>query len=377
MTEHLNCVLEDHRIDGIDDTIQTLKFYPQQGQNILASGGWDSKVRVWTIQYTLNSNNVTNSYSVGNNKTIFNTNLMAHQQFSSPILGLCWKPNSSILLASDCEGNIYNYDIQSNQNMVLGKHTSGCKELDFVQNNNMNLLVSGGWDKYLNFWDFRQQSPALSLNLDKKIYNISISGNLLVVAFEKRIIQYYNLNKLGHQFLPEAEFESHLKYQTKSLCTFPNSTGYGVGSIEGRIAIKNIDLNVPPKIEKGLMNNTNDFSFKSNRQNNNVDVYSVNAITFNKPYGTFATGGGDGYFYIWDKKNRTKLKNGYFDDKAPITALEYNALGDLLAYAAGNDWSKGLYSNNSIKPRIGIHYLPEIERKEKPEMNKGNNYYRR
>ena len=47
-------------------------------------------------------------------------------------------------------------------------------------------------------------------------------------------------NVKNNIFKPELIFNSHLNYQTRKVCDFPNGKGFAIGSIEGRIAIKNI-----------------------------------------------------------------------------------------------------------------------------------------
>ncbi len=381
MNEHTNCVPYDTKIENLEDTIQAMKFYPQIGVNYLATCGWDAKIRIFNIQQET-SNQSFNNYSYQNNSQSqikLNPTLVSTQQMNSPLLNLCWHIGNQSLISSDVDGGIFSMNMQNNQVTQLGKHTSGCKELALFNYNNNSYLISAGWDGFINFWDFRQQNPILSHNMNKKIYTMSLSDSLLVVGYEKRIIQYFNLNKLFMQnsFVPEAEFESSLKFQTRCISCLPSAAGYIIGSIEGRVGVKNLDLNIPPKIEKNQMNNQNDFSFRIHRQNN-TEIYSVHTIAVNKAFGTFATGGGDGFFYIWDKKNRGKLKTGHYDDKAPITALEYNESGDILAYAGGYDWAQGIHGNLLIKPRIGLHYLTDIEKKEGPDKTSQiNNFYRK
>ena len=335
-------------------------------------------MRVWDIKYQLsNSGHSTSFYYGGNNnyqsKANFSSQLIGGQQFPEPILNVCWKGNSTNLFVSDVTGGIYNYDIQSNSINKLGAHSLGCKEIIYYENNGLNLLISGGWDGMLNFWDLRQPNPAFSINMNYKIYSMSMSFPLLVVGMDKQKIAYFNLNMLGNNFNKIAEFDSHLKHQTRVISTFPDACGYIIGSIEGRVAVKHVNLNKMPNIDKqtNLMHSDGDFAFRCHRSgNNNSNVYAVNTIAFNKVYHTFATGGGDGTFHLWDKSSKNKLKIGYHEDKSPITCLAYSEDGNLLAYSSGNDWSKGVFDNTQKPNRIGIHYLIDDEKKQKPPQKK-------
>jgi len=57
-------------------------------------------------------------------------------------------------------------------------------------------------------------------------------------------------------------------------------------------------------------------------------------------HGTLVTVGSDGVFSYWDKDARTKLKSSDCI-KQSITKCCFNANGQIFAYAAGYDWSKG------------------------------------
>ena len=131
-----------------------------------------------------------------------------------------------------------------NKGTQIGKHDLGAKEVYWV--NNMNCLVSGGWDGRLCFWDPRQpNTPAMYFDLGKKIYTMSMVYPLLVIGMSDRVCTYFNLTKVGGTgFGPEVKFESHLKYQTRAIAVFPEANGYGISSIEGRVAIKYIDWNL-------------------------------------------------------------------------------------------------------------------------------------
>jgi mRNA export factor len=70
-------------------------------------------------------------------------------------------------------------------------------------------------------------------------------------------------------------------------------------------------------------------------------IYTVNGISFNKKFNTFATYGQDGCYFLWNKDNKSKLKStkpGPF----PITAGDYHEAATLFAFAFGYDYGKGL-----------------------------------
>ena len=359
-------ILPDH----IDDTIQCMKFISTQNVNFLATGGWDNKLRVFNINYNIiNSNN--------NEEAKISSNLEYSYSHNSPILSLSWEGNSGRIFTGCADSSINVLDMAKKNLTTIGNHKSACREVIYHQN--YNILLTGGWDGIVNIFDLRSNGPVCSYQFNNKVYSMSCAKDLFVVGLSELKIAYFDLRKLQNNiFKPELIFNSHLKYQTRKICVFPDGKGFAEGSIEGRVAIKNIkDLNNPPSInnetgttmgqdEKGNA----DFAFRCHRNANitpNI-VYTVNDIAFNPVYGTFCTVGSDGIYCIWDKLNKTRLfERNNAADKIPLTACDYNSNGNLLAFASGYDWSRGAEAareyNNYYANKIGIHFLPPNQRK--------------
>jgi len=359
-------ILPDH----IDDTIQCMKFISTQNVNFLATGGWDNKLRVFNINYNIiNSNN--------NEEAQISSNLEYSYSHNSPILSLSWEGNSGRIFTGCADSSINILDMAKKNLATIGNHKSACREVIYHQN--YNILLTGGWDGIVNIFDLRSSGPVCSYQFNNKVYSMSCAKDLFVVGLSELKIAYFDLRKLqNNTFKPELIFNSHLKYQTRKICVFPDGKGFAEGSIEGRVAIKNIkDLNNPPSInnetgttmgqdEKGNA----DFAFRCHRNANitpNI-VYTVNDIAFNPVYGTFCTVGSDGIYCIWDKLNKTRLfERNNSSDKIPLTACDYNSNGNLLAFASGYDWSRGAEAarefNNYYANKIGIHFLPPNQRK--------------
>lgn len=149
----------------------------------------------------------------------------------------------------------------------------------------------------------------------------------------QRLVYTFNLQNPGQ---PHSTIPSPLKHQTRCIATFPDCTGYAVGSIEGRVAIHHVDDS----------NKSRNFAFKCHRQplqnqgrNATNEVYAVNSISFH-PQGTFATAGSDGVFNFWDKDSKQRLKN-FTRVTAPISTATFSPDGSLYGYAVSYDWSKG------------------------------------
>ena len=346
----------------IDDTVQCMRFFPSKNINYFASGGWDSKLRIFEVKYDITGPS-------GNNNIV---NIISNQinlcQHSSPILTLSWFGQQGALFSGCFDGSINYIDCQKNILTKIGDHKYGCREVIFLDK--FNLLLSGGYDGILKLWDIRDnKGPITSFQFNNKVYTMSYAKNLLIVGLSENILSYFNLGNLQRsKFQPELIYNSHIKDQIKKVAALKDGDGYAEGNSTGRIAVKYIDFNNPKfDYEINELKTERDFSFRCYRElkDNVVYSYHVNDIAVNPEYGTICTAEGDGHYRIWDLDKRARVydrKN--FIDRTPLTACEYNLKGDLLAYASGYDWSKGaqvahLYS----RPKIFLHYLQPAQRK--------------
>lgn len=209
--------------------------------------------------------------------------------------------------------------------------------------------MSGGYDKKLNFWDGRTPNPVGAIDLPDKCYDIDVRENLMVVATADKQVLVYDVSGQPRE---HARVKSPLKYQTRSVRCFPDMSGFAIGSIEGRVGIHNNNKQLESK----------NFSFKCHRQDQNV--FAVNTIAFH-PTGIFATAGSDGFIHLWDKDNKQKLKSFPRVD-CSISCANFNAQGNLFAYAKSYDWSKGSSHYTPGSPNeIFIHYTTQEEIKPK------------
>ncbi len=167
----------------------------------------------------------------------------------------------------------------------------------------------------------------------------------MVVATADKHVLVYDVSGTPKEY---ARKVSPLKYQTRCVRCFPDMTGFAIGSIEGRVGIQ----------YNNKAQENKQFSFKCHRKES--DVYAVNAIAFH-PVGKFATVGSDGVVTFWDKDNKQKLK-GFPPVGNTIPCANFNAQGNLFAYAKSYDWSKGSghYAQGSPN-EIAIHVVQPDE----------------
>jgi cell cycle arrest protein BUB3 len=129
-----------------------------------------------------------------------------------------------------------------------------------------NLLASASWDGAFQLWDVRcaNDSSVALVDLPGKAFDMDVTSNnsgghgLAVVATSGRRNVFIDLRKataassssssaapgddgVTADFDMLLDRESSLKYQTRCIKFFPDSTGIAVGSIEGRVAIEYLD----------------------------------------------------------------------------------------------------------------------------------------
>ncbi|KAG8364198.1 hypothetical protein BUALT_Bualt19G0103400 [Buddleja alternifolia] len=222
-------------------------------------------------------------------------------------------------------------------------------------------VITGSWDKTIKCWDPRgangqERSLVGTYAQPERVYSLSLVGNRVVVATAGRHVNVYDLRNMSQ---PEQRRESSLKYQTRCVRCYPNGTGYALSSVEGRVAMEFFDLSEAGQSKK--------YAFKCHRKSEagRDIVYPVNAIAFHPIYGTFATGGCDGYVNVWDGNNKKRLYQ-YTKYPTSVAALSFSRDGRLLAVASSYTYEEG---DKPHEPdAIFVRSVNEVEVKPKPKV---------
>jgi len=325
------------------DSVSSLGFSPRS--NHLIATCWDNNVYCWEVQ--------SNGTAVPKVST----------QTPQPALCSAWNADGSGVFIGGCDKTVKLWNLATNQSQQVAGHDAPVRHCAFIPE--MNLLVTGSWDKTLKYWDCRTPNPAFTFNLPERCYAMDVKHPLLVVGTAERHILVFNLQN------PQVVYKqlvSPLKWQTRCVAAFPDKTGYLVGSIEGRVAVHHVEEQV---------GQTKNFTFKCHREGQ--DIYSVNSIVFHPTAGTFVTAGSDGTYNFWDKDSKQRLKamskSTYpnSNDAAPIPCGAFNLDGSIYAYALSYDWSRGYqaYNPSAMPTYIHLHATQDTEVKARAKTPTG------
>jgi len=262
-------------------------------------------------------------------------------EHDAPVLACCFSGDGQRLISGGCDQQVRLRDLQAQQSITLGSHEQPVKHVAALDE--MNLFVSGSWDKTLRFWSPQQQKPVLTLDLPERVYAMDVKSNLMVIGCADRHVLSYDLKRIQQSTTPLKAGVSAVKTQTRSIACFPDGTGYALGSVEGRVSVQD------------FQDSKKTFTFKSKQTNENT-LCAVNALDFHPAMkSVMATCGSDGQFVMWDKDSK-KCLTKFTPCKFAITAGKFNRTGNYFAYSVSYDWSQGHKENNGTAPRqVFIH----------------------
>jgi len=289
-----------------EDGISAVKFAPNSSQFLLVSS-WDKTVRLYDVA----ANSMRMKYS-----------------HNDPVLDCCFYDNVHSY-SGGLDTSLKVYDFNTNTETVVGNHEGAIRCVEYCPE--VNVVVTGSWDSSVKLWDPRTPCSAGSFAQPDKVYTMAVCGDRLIVGTAGRRVLVWDLRNMGYV---QQRRESSLKYQTRSIRTFPNKQGYVLSSIEGRVAVEYLDPS--PDIQKKK------YAFKCHRlkQNGIEKIFPVNAISFHYVHNTFATGGSDGFVNIWDGFHKKRLCQ-FHRYPTSIAALSFSHDGSLLAIASSYMYEQG------------------------------------
>ena len=280
-----------------------------QSSDVLLASSWDCSLSV----YDLDQKGQTAKIAV-----------------EEPLLDCAFAAGSdAVAFAGSLDGSLLQFDLATGQVAAVGAHSDAVKTVNVLDN---GQIVTGSWDGTLKLWDTRAPAPLVqstATHAGCKVYAVDVFGTALVAGLSDRVVQIYDTRKLGAF---QQERTSPLQHQTRAVRCSTDGKVFVVTSIEGRVAVEFFD---PAE-------DARKYAFKCHRQKagNTQTLYPVNAVVFNKQYGSFATGGADGYVYFWDYENKRKIAS-LSAFPAGVSCLDFNRSGTSLAVGVSYTWEKG------------------------------------
>jgi mRNA export factor len=337
------------------DGVAALSFSSRA--NHLAAASWDGSAYVWEVQPSGQAVPKATTSCGG-----------------QPCLAAAWSNDGASVFLGGCDRAVRLWDLASGQARTIGTHDAPVRHAAHLPE--LNLVVTGSWDKTLRYWDPRSPTAsgaAFTYNLPERCYALDVLHPLMVVGTAERHLLVFNLAQPQQ---PYKQLVSPLKWQTRCVACFPNKSGYLVGSIEGRVAVHHVEDSV---------GQTSNFTFKCHRDDS--DIYPVNSCAFHPQHGTFVTAGGDGTYNFWDKDSKQRLRamqrccypaagggggvgGQQATEPAPIPCGAFNSDGSIYAYAVSYDWSRGhsAYNPQTMRTHVLLHACQDQEVKPRPKV---------
>ncbi|KAG0442738.1 Protein RAE1 [Dictyocoela muelleri] len=290
--------IQKHYIANIqpEDTISEISFHPSHP--LLATVGWDRSIRFYGIEDSL----------------IQKISLMSDE----PLLCACFDQSGQSLFAGSVSGKVYKYDLTMNKLENYTLHESGIRSI----RTHKNQLITGSWDKTIKIHDLNTGQVKNTFDIDNKLYCMDVKGDMIAYATSGNRIATINLNNLIRK-----THSTRLTWQIRSIAASNDNISFAIGGIEGRI--EHINTAVLYK----------NYTFKAHRSG--LSAYSVNALAFHpNKSNIIASGGSDGFVHINDNESKIRVFSENF--RNPITSTVFSNDGRFLAYAVGEDWSKGM-----------------------------------
>lgn len=355
------------------DAISSLQFSPN-GTKLLV-GSWDQTISVYQRSEDSSAPFV----------------LEKRVQCRAPVLDVCWGTDESIAYFAGLDHDVRRVDLSTDENeqIVLSKHEKPSNKVAY--NHKRGLLLSTGWDGILHAHNtaIAEGRSYVRVRLASKPFAMSLTEDRAIIAMAERKMSIYDLlalhmvtqqtsdahtggdSELGevevHEMSPWQTRESNLKFMTRAVAAMPDGTGFATSSIEGRVAVEWFEADKA----------SDTYAFKCHRQTatqpaedgteTEVDiVYPVNALTFNKVHGTFATGGGDGVIAFWDAQTKRRVRQ-YQKQASSVAALDFSADGKYLAIGVSPGFEDGSEESEIDQSlvKVVVRELAESEAKGK------------
>lgn len=270
--------------------ISSLKFNPWD-PSLLAVSLWGQKIEIFDVES-------------GRLRQTF--------QLRSPQLAVTWGNRNNCFGGGD-DGVI------SVNGLPFGNQNGPVSAL--VYNEYQSTITSSSFDGTITVWDQRSRKPIVTKEIARCVYRMVAQDNSIICGCSECTVANFDLRAME-------SIQEKKQYQIRSLAASANT--YAVGYCEGRISIESDD----PSLR---------FAFKSHNHkelDGTIRMYPVHAMCFHPSSGCLISGGGDGWVYFWNLKERRRIDKDFHFDTS-IAAMDILPDGSRLAVGVSYCFEEG------------------------------------
>jgi len=290
-------------------------------------------------------------------------NRTAYFDAEAPCLCVDWHEDAARIFAGCTSRAVKGFDLIKYKGFEIGSHEGIVKDVFWLAET--NTLCSVSTDKTVRFWDLRQSGHMGEIRLEYKPFCSDLCENQLAVGLSESkftLIDLVEAQKAqGAQLgLYYGDCPLGKEDALRSIKFLADGSGLAFGSVGGRCNISKLDRTVLPKISLG-----NVTQFKAHKVDGRfcskklAMAYPLDSILTNsrKANGFLGSCGGEGRIVFWDFAAKNKICE--FDKKAPVTCGKMSWDGRLLAYAVGEDWSRGIEGYMTKSSEVYVRFVQE------------------
>lgn len=285
------------------DSVSCLAF--NDAKKILAASSWDGGIYLYQIDMNLGAKN-----------------LDTYKEQNVAIMRVCFNDTGDTVFFANSSGEIKMYTIASKQATVFGHHTERVVGIGY--NTAQKVLVSVGCDNQMQIWNVATKSSKKSVKLPQRPTSMTIVSNFAFITTDKQKILKIDLSK--------PDTIDYIETNAKRQGTFTCITGNFVNS--NFILLAGTTFGT---VE--MISGTNSKILECHRRSSNI-AFTVNSASISGK-GIGVTAGSDGNLSFYNFSNAIKTsKDIEIGADVQLTAVTFITDG-YVAYATGNDWSKG------------------------------------
>ncbi|MCL7045792.1 hypothetical protein MKW94_025838, partial [Papaver nudicaule] len=196
----------------ISDSISKVRFAPKSNNLLISS--WDSNLRLYDLD---------------------TSQLRSEIPLEVGLLGCCFQ-DESVALSIGSDWCLRRHDLNSGFHETAGNHDDLATCVEYSEETCQ--AITGGLNKRITSWDIRTaKSTVYSVHVGVEVESISLRGYHLAVGIGTSV-SIYDLRNLSEPL----ETQPSVEYPVSCVGLFPDSKGYAVGSVDGLVAVKCLDL---------------------------------------------------------------------------------------------------------------------------------------